>query len=89
MDFLIFPDLSLILGKIINKKRVTTGCFKKNGPLFILQISRQPSIGFSNRFWHERVACASAPGAARLVFQNKMLYFKKDDSQVNKVRLIK
>ena len=23
MDFLIFPDLSLILGKIINKKRVT------------------------------------------------------------------
>ena len=27
---------------------VATGCFKKNGAMFILQISRQPSIGFSN-----------------------------------------
>ena len=28
-----------------------TGCFKKNGAVFILQISRQPNIGFSNRFF--------------------------------------
>ena len=28
-----------------------TGCFKKNCAVFILQISWQPSIGFSNRFF--------------------------------------
>ena len=28
-----------------------TGCFKKNGAVFILQISQQPSIGFSNCFF--------------------------------------
>ena len=29
----------------------TTGCFKKNGAVFILQISRQTIIGFSNLFF--------------------------------------
>ena len=28
-----------------------TGCFKKNGAVFILQISWQPSIGISNHFF--------------------------------------
>ena len=28
-----------------------TGCFRKNGAVFILPISWQPSIGFSNRFF--------------------------------------
>ena len=30
---------------------VDTGCLKKNGAVFILQISRQPRIGFSNGFF--------------------------------------
>ena len=34
-----------------NKNTENTGCLKKNGAVFILQISQQPSIGFSNCFF--------------------------------------
>ena len=35
----------------IFKKRLIYRVFKKNGAVFILQMSRQPSIRFSNRFF--------------------------------------
>ena len=34
-----------------NPSYVPTGCLKKNVPVFILQIFRKPSIGFSNCFF--------------------------------------
>ena len=37
--------------QILDPPPLNTGRFKKNGAVFILQISQQPSIGFSNRFF--------------------------------------
>ena len=49
---------SLIINLIVQElkelsllKTVDTECLKENGTVFIFEISRQPSIGFSNSFF--------------------------------------